>query len=172
MTQQMTVSQGLRRIKKLKGLLSEAQTRAAAASSWIEGQEPAFTFEEQRKLRSDHQAEIIRIETGIARANAQTRITVESREITLAQAIRELQELKADLAWLPTLNLRAGTESTTEYVYDEVNGRNIPRTKSITHKAAMTEPERVVQIQTLRDRFEAINDVVETANHRTVIELE
>ncbi|MEI7512441.1 MAG: hypothetical protein WCK01_03210 [Candidatus Uhrbacteria bacterium] len=167
----LTVSQGLRRVKKLKGLLAEAQTRATQGSTWVEGKEPSFAFEEQRKLRTGFQGEIIRLETAIARANALTRITVEGREVTLAQAIRELQELKADLAWLPQLILRAGTEESSEYVYDEVTGRNIPRSKSVTHKAALTEPARVAEIQALRDRFETINDAVETANHRTAIEL-
>jgi len=167
----MTISQGLRRLKKLKGLLAEAQTRASQGSSWVEGKESAFAFEEQRKLRTGHQTEIVRLETAIARANAQTQVTVEGREVYLAQAIRELQELKADLAWLPMLNMRAGTEESTEFVYDETTGRSVPRVKSITFKAALTEPQRVAEIQTLRDRFEAINDAVETANHRTAIEL-
>jgi predicted kinase len=170
-TVSLTISQGLRRVKKLKGLLAEAQSRACAASTWIEGKEPAFTFEEQRTLRGTHQAEMIRLQAAIARANALTRITVEEKEISLAQAVRQLEELKTDLAWLAALNLRQGTEETTDYVYDEGAERNIARTKSTTHKAALTEPKRAAEVQTLRDRFDAINDAVETANHRTAIEL-
>ncbi len=170
-TGSMTISQALRRVKKLKGLLAEAEARAAAASSWVEGKDPSFVFAEQCELRTGHQKEIVRLETAFARANAQTRITIEGREVFLAQAVRELQELKADLAWLPKLNLRAETVESSEYVFDEVTGRNIPKTKSTVYKAALTEQARVARVQALRDRFEAINDVVETANHRTAIEL-
>lgn len=41
----LTISQGLRRVKKLKGLLAEAQTRATQGSSWTEGKDPSFAFE-------------------------------------------------------------------------------------------------------------------------------
>ncbi|MCC7522270.1 hypothetical protein IT407_00490 [Candidatus Uhrbacteria bacterium] len=168
----MTVGQGLRRIKKLKGLLSEAQQRASSSTTWADDKKPVFDFAEQRKLRADHQAEIVRIETAIARANASTQIDVGERKLYLAHAIREMQELKGDLAWIASLNLRQGVETTTEYVYDEVKERNLPQTKSVTHTAVMSEPERVKEVQNLRDKLEALNDAVETANHRTLIEVE
>lgn len=167
-----TISQGLRRVKKLKGLLAEAQTRATQATSWLAGKRPVFTFEEQRGKRAALQGEIVRIETAIAVANATSTIMVDGQSVTLARAIRELQEVKADLAWLASLNLRAGTEESVEYVYDEEKGRNMSRTKSVTYEAVMDEPARVGLVQALRDRFEAINDALETANHRTLIEVE
>jgi hypothetical protein len=171
-TGSMTISQGLRKLKKLKGLLAEAQARATQSTSWADEAKPVFDFAAERAKRAELQDEIVRIETGIARANALTRITVEDREMPIAEAIRRLQELKADLAWLPTLNLRAGTEKSVEYDYDEVTGRNVPRTKSVVYTAVMSQPERVVEIQALRDRFDVINDALETANHRTLIEVE
>lgn len=170
--EKLTIGQGLRRIKKLKGLLSEAQTRASQSTSWVEGKEPVFKFEEQRKLRSEHRDEVVRLETAIARANAVTQIEVGERKLFLAGAIREIQELKGDLTWLATLNLRSGVEETTEYVYDEVKERNLPKTKSVTYKAVMSEPDRVKEVQSLRDQLERLNDAVETANHRTLIEVE
>ncbi len=168
-----TIAQGLRRAKKLKGLLVEAQNRATGATSWVAGKKPVFDFAEQRAQRAALQDEIVRIETAVAVANATNTITVGGQTMTLARAIRTLQEVKADLAWLPQLNLRAGLEESTEYVYDEdVPLRRKTVKTSVTYEAVMDEPARVGQIQALRDRFEAINDALETANHRTRIEVE
>lgn len=167
-----SVSQGLRRVKKLKGLLAEAQARASQSTSWVAGKKPVFTFEEQRDRRAVLQDEIVRVETAIAVANATSTIKVDGRTLTLARAIRELQEVKADLAWYASLSLRSGVEETVEYVYDEEKGRNTSRTKSVTYEAVLDEPARVGLVQALRDRFEAINDALETANHRTLIEVE
>src|SRR5574337_1517307 len=71
-----TISQGLRRVKKLKGLLSEAQSRATSSTSWVAGKKPVFDFGKERKRRAELQDEIIRIESAIARANATTTLTV------------------------------------------------------------------------------------------------
>ena len=89
----MTISQGLRKLKKLKGLLAEAQTRAGASSSWVAGKKPVFDFKSESDKRNALQGEIVRIEVGIARANATASVSVEGKSITLARAIRELQEL-------------------------------------------------------------------------------
>lgn len=168
-----TISQGLRRVKKLKGLLAEAQNRASGATSWVAGKKPVFDFAEQRAQRAALQDEIVRVETAVAVANATNTITVSGTVLTLACAIRTLQEIKADLAWLPQLNLRAGLEESVEYAYDEELPMRRKTVKtSTTYEAVMDEPTRVGQIQALRDRFEAINDALETANHRTKIEVE
>ncbi len=167
-----TIGQGLRLVKKLKGLIAEATQRATASSSWVAGRKPTFDFTEQRTKRGVMQNELVRVEAAIARANATATITTGGVTMTLARAIRELQEIKADLAWLPSLSLRSGLEEKVEHEYDEEKGRNVLRTKSTTFEAVMSEPDRVVQVQALRDRFEAINDALETANHRTEIEVD
>jgi len=169
--EKLTVSQGLRRAKKLKGLLAEAQTRAEQSSCWAAGKKPVFSFEAERESRAKHQQEIVRIESAIAVANATNSVEFEGRTIRLAEAIRTLQEFKADLAWLPRLQLKTGVEETSEYDYDEATGRNVRKPKSVTYEAALTEPARIADVQKLRDRFEALNDALETANHRTLLDL-
>ena len=168
-----TISQGLRRVKQLKGLLREHETRASESVSYAAGKQPKFGFKAEREARTKAQSELIRIESAIAVANAKTRIDADGRtQMPLAEAIRRLQEIKGDITFLSGLTLRDGTEEEASHEWDDGAGRNVRRTKQVTYVSELSVVNRVAEVQALRERFEALNDAVEAANHRTQIEIE
>ena len=95
--------------------------------------------------------------------------------MTLAEAIRRLQEIKSEISWLTGLQLREGTERMADgHDWDEDGyGRRVPVAKhrEVTHVTDLTEPERVEQIDKLKTAFERLNDAVEARNHNTPVRL-
>lgn len=166
-----TIAQGLRAIKRLKGRMAELTNRAATSVSYEAGKKPPFDFKATRQEVDEVRERLVRLEAEVARANATTEVNYEDRIMSLAEAIRRLQETKAEIAWLTGLHLRSGTERSHENEWDDESHRNVRRLVEVTYEAALTEPERVGQVDALRNRFEALNDVVEAANHRTPIQL-
>ncbi len=167
---QLTISQGLRRVKKCKGRLAELTARASASVSYEAGKKPSFDFKATRAEVAKVRAELVGLEAAIARANATATVSVDGKSVTLAEAIRWLQEFKAEMAWLPQLVLRTGTERTPDVEWDENLGRQVRRSREVVWTSELSEPDRAAELESLRDRFERLNDAVETANHRTPIE--
>jgi hypothetical protein len=166
-----TISQGLRHIKRLKGRMGELTARAAASVSYEAGKKPPFDFNATREEVGEVREQLVCLEAAVARANATTDIQDGDRTMSLAEAIRRLQETKAEIAWLANLNLRQGTERGYENEWDDESHRPVRRPHEVTYESCLTEPQRVEQIDALRNRFEALNDAVEAANHRTEIQL-
>lgn len=167
----MTISQGLRRVKKLKGRMAELTARASQVVSYESSAKPDFKFGEVRAEIATVRDELVRLEAAVARANAKATISFEEKEISLAEAIRRLQELKAEMAWVASLRLQEGTVRTPEMDYDETTGRSVRRVRETVYITELKETERVKEIESLRDRFERLNDAVETANHKTELDL-
>lgn len=93
------------------------------------------------------------------------------KPITLAEAIRRMQEFKAPKwAWLQGLQLRTGTHVERERDYDEATGRSVSVKTETVYVSALSERDRAAELDALRDRFDRLNDVVETANHQTMVE--
>ncbi len=166
-----TVSQALRAIKRQKGRLAELTARASAVVSYEAGKKPSFDFSATRTEIGQARETLIRLESAVANANATTEVTWGDRAVTLSEAIRRLQECKAEIAWLSGLQLKSGSERHSEIDFDEDTGRNVRKQREVTYESCLTEPERVAQIEQLRLRFEELNDLVEAANHRTRIRL-
>ncbi len=167
----MNLAQGLRRIKKLKGRMGELTLRATASVSYEKDKKPSFDFRTTRDEIAAVRKELVSLESAVARANAVTEIECdEGGRMTIAEAIRRLQECKAEMVWLSQLSLRTGAEKRTEHVYDEASGRSAIVKNEVVYVADMTEVERAAEIETLRGRFERLNDAVETANHHTKVD--
>ena len=166
----MNVSQGLRRIKKLKGRMGELNSRAAASVSFEKTKPPAFAFRATREELAVVREELVTLEASVARANAVTEIEYDGKRLTLAEAIRRLQECKAEMTWLAALLLRTGVEQQREHVYDEQSGRTQVVKIDREYVAELTEVDRAAELETLRERFERLNDAVEAANHRTPLD--
>ncbi len=166
----MNIAQGLRRIKKLKGRMGELTTRASTSVSYDVRKKPAFDFQATRSEIAGIREELVTLEASLARANAVTEITCGEAHMTLAEAIRRLQEYKAEMSWLASLLLRAGVEERTERGYDEGTGRSTVVKITNEYAADLTEVDRAAEIETLRGRFERLNDAVEAANHRTPLD--
>ncbi len=166
---QPTVSQTLRRVKKLKGRMAELQARAASVVHYETTKKPDFDFDALRKDLAKVRDELVGLKGAIDVANATAKVKFGDRDIPVAEAVTRLQELKAELAWLPTLHLRYGVESQAETDYDEATGRPVRRTREVTYVSGLTEPQRVAELERLRDCFDRLNDAVERSNHVTPV---
>ena len=161
----LTISQALRRIKKLKGELAVHLTRAASSNTFKAGEDPAFRFGPMMELAHTAREELIRLETQVACTNAQTMIGKDS-PITLTEATKRLRELKSQLSWYESLNCREQTETTSKEVdYDHDGpGRHYVTTVWLCDMPVAKKATRVTELQ---ESFDRLNDAVETANHRT-----
>lgn len=166
----LNIAQALRRIKKLKGRMGELTARASASVSYEVGKKPAFDFRATRGEIAAVREELVGLEASVARANAVTEIECDDERMTVAEAIRRLQECKAEMVWLGQLCLRSGTERRTERDYDETSGRTVLVKHETEYAADLSEVERAAEVETLRGRFERLNDAVEAANHRTPVD--
>jgi len=162
----LTISQALRRIKKLKGQLGEHQARAQASVTHLVEHVPAFIFSTQIEKMDVVRTELLDLETAVARANAATVLEWDGKKIALALATRTLAELKSQIAWFKALSVKAQAE-TSEEDYDYTAGGNVKVTKKfICHLPELKKAEKVTELQ---DRFDKLNDLVETTNHRTEV---
>lgn len=166
----LTISQSLRRIKKCKGRIAELKVRAGQSVSFTDEKAPTFNFKAVREELAAAKEELVCLEAAVAVANATTRINCEGKEMTLAEAIRRLQEFKDGMSWLPQLCIREGVERTSDVEWDLEKERQVRVTREVRWQTGLTELERVAEIESLRERFERLNDLVETANHRTEVE--
>jgi hypothetical protein len=169
-TTTLTISQALRAIKRVKGQMAEFSRRASESVSHLSDKEPHFSFVETRAKMDGVREQLIVLESAVAEANAVTVIRVDGRRMTIASAIRRLQEVKAEIVWLGSLQLKEGVERVSDgFEWDDSSHRNSPKIREVIYVTALREPERVEQIDALKERFERINDAVETANHVTLI---
>lgn len=162
---QMTISQALRRAKKLKGLISENLQRAQAGVSYRADSEPAFKFPTSMEKAGEARRELIEIEGRLAATNVATTVEFEGKAISLALAVRILQDLKAQIAWYRALPVRPQEDSSEESHDYSPEGRLIP--VSVKWKCDLPEARRAEAVDGLQDRFDRLNDLVENRNHVT-----
>jgi len=169
MSAKITIAQALRRIKKLKGELAEHQSRAASCSSWVQDKPTTYSFNAEVEAIRNCQRELLNLESRVAVANATNNVTVNNVQMNLSELIRQLQEIKGEIAWLKSLSLRTGSEKSREVDFDEATGRNVYRTVEVVYVAAMSEQERNEKVKYLQDRFEDWNNSLESANHQVLV---
>lgn len=163
---ELTISQGLRQAKKLKGQLAELQVRASSNVSYRQDTKPAFDFRETLERMAEVRASLVELESRIAIANATTTISLGGDSTPLVYAVRILQELKGTIAWYKGLPCRA-QETTHEDDWDYDGDK---RTKTRTAwTCSLPEAERAAKVESLQAEFDAVNDLVERANHSTVL---
>jgi hypothetical protein len=166
----MTISMSLRRIKSLKGKMGELSARAAACVSFKSETPPVFDFDETLNALTGVREELVQLEASVARANATTTIDWAGRKMSLAEAIRRLQEFKGQIDWFSKLPIREGDEHSFENDYDDATGRSVRRKVTITWITKVSEKTRVQKVDQLKEDFEELNSLVESANHRTVVD--
>jgi len=164
---EMTISQALRRIKKLKGQLAENLIRSQAGVSYRVGAPPAFAFTASVQKADAIRQELVQLESRLAVTNATARIDFHGDCPTIAFAIRQLQELKSQIAWYRALPVRAH-EETSEETWDYDEGGKHVRTQ-VPWKCDLPEEKRATVVDDLQDQFDRLNDAVERANHATVL---
>jgi hypothetical protein len=167
---EMTISQALRRMKKLKGQIAEHLDRATRAVSYAEKSPPAFDFAKCMEAAGAVRAELVALDAAVAVANATTELEFDGARMPLVQAVKTLQELKGQITWVKALPVQAQAEivvETTEYA--EVNGDYKHVRVEKKHMCALPEAKRAELTASLQDRFDRLNDAVETKNHRAAI---
>ena len=167
-TQNLTIARGLRRAKKLEGQIAERAKRLAGCSSWQSGRKPAFDFVSVLGEHDERIEELSSLRVAIARANALTTVELDGEQVTLTALIRRMQELKGRAKLMEGLNLQQGVE-TVDRGYDRSTGTYLQT--EVEYKAVWTEPERASNIEAIRDELEQLSELIEEANHRTVLEL-
>src|SRR5271166_932621 len=109
---------------------------------------------------------MLKLQTAIAQANAKTIIDWDSKNIPLALAVRTLRELAAEIDWVKKLPVKAQDKTVeTEREHDGEKWVNIA--KQFT--CHLPEAKRADMAAELQDRFDKLNDIVETTNHKTAI---
>lgn len=162
-----TISQALRRIKKLKGQLAEHLSRAQAGVSFRSDALPAFSFSGSIEKADAARRELVHLESQLARTNASALVETDGDRITLAYAVRQLQELKSQIAWYRALPVRAHEDTSEESWSYNDDGKHV-RTQ-VAWKCSLPEERRAAVVDGLQEQFDRLNDAVERANHATVL---
>jgi hypothetical protein len=165
----MTIAQALRRIKKLKGAIAENQQRAQAGVSYDATKVPEFRFAESFAAMTESQLEMVALESRVAVANATAKVKHQGQEILLAQAVRLLQELKGQIAFLKGLSLRSETVKDRQQEWDDIEMKHISRVTETTFVSDLSEKERDRQVKEIQNTFETLNNAVEDMNHTVVV---
>lgn len=170
MSDKITIAQALRRVKKLKGQIAEYSTRAQQGVSYLSTKVPAFRFAEAMVALKAARAEMLDLESRVVIANAKKTLTIsDGRKVTLALAVRQLQELKGEIAFLRGLTFRSETVREREIEWNDDQMKNLTRFTEVTYQSDLTEQDRAAQIQVLQDAFEDLNNLVEEANHTVMV---
>lgn len=183
---QITISQALRKIKKLKGELAEYKQRTETAVVHDEKKAPAFSFKDSWEGYVATKAKLVGLEAGVAEANATTKITLDPSVpslkgigkdaviCSLSLIIRLLQEMRAEIALLQGLHSRVAkteVEASVDFGWDETGEKRVKITTSTTYLCHMTQAERAEAVKKEQDAFEYLNNLLETANHKTLVEV-
>src|SRR5688572_23827421 len=102
----MTISQGLRRIAKLKGQIKDKLERAASSITYESTKEPAFKFQTVMEEVTAISEELIKLEAALRLTNSTVRADFKGVKITLTEATVRLQEYKGQIAWFKGLPVR------------------------------------------------------------------
>lgn len=170
---EITISQAIRKVKELKGKLAKAQGNAAGSMSYAVKEPPAYSFQAEIQNMTDLSKNLIRMQTAIARANANTMLRWEGHEVPLIWAVKRLEEIKGRITWLEALPVAAQSETVVETWEYQTFEDDLKRVKSEKKmRCELPQAERDKAVQLAQDEFNRLNDVVETINHRTSVLLD
>lgn len=159
----MTISQALRKMAKLKADVAAWRARASAAVTFQEDSPPAYTFADCMEKAVLAQADLSSLKSLVAVKNATTEVEGKS----LAFCLVLLQEMKGTLEWLKSLPVRAQPKTVTESRDYDDEGKVF--TKKTQFICQMTEADRDAKVAEIQAQFDALNDAVETTNGRTLL---
>lgn len=165
----MNISEALRRIKKIKGEMSKEQGRMNSYVSWRVDQKPVYSFLESRESLEKLSEELVVLEAKVAEKNATSKIKFENVEMSLAQVIRTLQEIKSMISIYEGLVINNSEQVTKERFYSESEEKYITEKVTIKFESAITERDKDNKISQLKDKFEKLNSLLEDANHKVVL---
>ena len=165
-----TISQALRRVKKIKGELAEQLDRAKGAVVYKKGEEPAYSFSTCLEKSTTLRNELLELEARITLTNASNVISFDGKSITLAYAVKLLKELKGQIKWLDELKGVVRNKDITvqdERTYDYETEKHV--TKQATYTCELPEAKRSALADEVKAKFDRLNDLVENMNHRVTL---
>ena len=163
---ELTISQALRYSNKLKNQISETRTRAFGSLNHKSGEPTAFSFNEMLEKSEKLSDELADLQGKLAVANAITTFEYKEDRITLAHAVKILQELKGQIAWLKSLPCLANESvTTTDSQWDDDNSKYVKQ--QITTLCSLPEADRAEMVDNLQDEFDSLNGAVEALNQTT-----
>jgi hypothetical protein len=160
---EMNISQALKYASKLKKQISDARTRAAGSLNHQYGEETAFSFNEMLEKADNLSYELAALQGKLAEANAKSTVEYKGNRITLAHAVRILQELKGRIAWLTSLpSLKTEKTTSTDSVWNDATDKYIQKT--VVTICNLPEAKRAELVDALQEEFDSLNGTVESAN--------
>lgn len=172
-SRRLSLSQALRRVSALKGLVATLTERCSANVLWEGDSQPVFDFVEVLAQREAAVLELIELKAAIARVNATTTADFEGRSWTLQELVFYQAELKGLLAFYSALRVCKHQGEVVRrggYAYDEDGERRLQRDE-ITQHSAITERVRVEKVDELRRQIGELNGLLETRNTTTEVEV-
>jgi hypothetical protein len=166
---EMTVTQAIKRMSKLKGRLKEAHERAKENVVHVAEDTPAYAFDDCLAEADKAREELLRIRTAVTLSNAAQTVEWEGRKHPLPYAIALLREWAGQLEFLGALPVRAQAE-TVDRGKDFDGEKYVPVTTK--YRCHLPTAERDRRRAELQDRFDALNDRVNALNNRTSISVD
>ncbi len=164
----LTIARSLRRAKQLRGEIATLTERIKGSTFWKKGEDPDFQYEDLMTARDRAVTDLTSLRAGIARANAANTLVYQGHELSLAEAVLTLGELKGKAVLLKEIVLRHGEHRIASHVGWDDEGRRVGAEVTV-YQAVMTEPERAAKLDELRGEIDALNELLEEANHRTTV---
>lgn len=161
---ELSISQALRYANKLKNQIAETRSRAQRSLNHQKGQGTAFSFNEMLEQSNDLSDKLAALQGKLASANANNTIEYKGNNITLAHAVRVLQELKGRISWIKGLNsLEMSEVVSSERTWDETSDKYV--SKEIVTICHLPEANKANMTDSLQEEFDLLNGAVESANH-------
>lgn len=168
----MNINQALRRLKIIKGRIAQWEQHADQSNIVEENTNPTYTFEECVSERKKALEELLQLSAAIAETNAATKITCDTTTMTLAAAIRKLDNIKAEIAWLRRIPVLAQTTVTTKRAKEEWDAKERTRIYievPYVQTCSMDARKQERLLERLQEDFDKLNTLVEGANHSTTL---
>ena len=169
MADRITVSDALRKISTLKGLIGEHRKRAASSVTFVEPAKPSFDFETTVAKANKARDELVTLQTAVQLANSKAEIEWSGKKMPVTLAVRVREECKSEIAWYRELHcLAQATVQTDEFSYDDEAKRvRVPK----THRCVLPEGKRAEIVDRLQGEHDQLNALIEKSNGRTEIDL-
>lgn len=180
MNTQQTLGQALRRIKVLKGRVATLESRLSEALVYDKAKEPAFSFSDVSKELDTTKSELVALKCKLANANAITKVQIVDQEVSLAEIVIIISELKGDIARhkrYATQGLRTSPLSVDEHEREEYEDildarggyggqrhvKKVTRTEVVCNVTVAANAEFITKLE---DKLAVLNNVLETSNHK------
>ena len=172
----MNISQALRRMNVLKGRVAQWEQRARNANVVGEDEKPTYNYKECVDERKKALSELLLLGARVAESNATTKIALpaDGSQVSVAEAIRRLDNIKAEITWVKSLPALAQTEVVTTRQKPEWDAKERTHTyREVEYKQTCTVDERAKErmLDQLQDDFNELNSLVEGSNHNTTLQV-